>query len=86
VSKKAKEVGFESALAELEKLVALMEAGDMPLEQALRSFERGIQLTRECQTALQSAQQKVQILLQKPSGPVITDFAGDDDSEDPSPI
>jgi exodeoxyribonuclease VII small subunit len=86
VSKKAKETGFESALAELEKLVALMEAGDMPLEQALRSFERGVQLTRECQTALQSAQQKVQILLQKPSGAVITDFANDDDSEDPSPI
>jgi exodeoxyribonuclease VII small subunit len=86
VSKKAKEAGFESALAELEKLVARMEAGDMPLDQALAGFERGVQLTRECQGALQSAQQKVQILLQKPAGAVISDFAADDGDDDTAPI
>jgi exodeoxyribonuclease VII small subunit len=40
-----------------------MESGELPLEEALRSFERGIQLTRECQSALQAAQHKVQILM-----------------------
>ena len=43
---------FEKALAELEALVARMEKGDLPLEQALESFERGIELTRLCQSAL----------------------------------
>ena len=84
MSKKAKEAGFEAALAELEKLVARMESGELPLEEALRSFERGVQLARECQSALQSAQQKVQILLQQPAGAVISDFAVDADASDDS--
>ena len=83
MSKKVKEAGFETALAELEKLVARMESGELPLEEALRSFERGVQLTRECQAALQGAQQKVQILLQQPGGAVISEFAADAASDDP---
>ena len=62
MARKPKDAGFESTLAELEELVARMEAGDLPLEEALRSFERGVQLTRECQAALQAAQQRVQVL------------------------
>lgn len=53
---------FEQALASLEKLVAELEAGDQPLEQALASFEQGVALTRRCQAALRSAEQKVAIL------------------------
>ena len=56
---------FEQALAELEALVARMEKGDLPLEDALKSFERGIELTRMCQTALKDAEQKVQILVER---------------------
>ncbi|MBS3954020.1 MAG: exodeoxyribonuclease VII small subunit [Methylomicrobium sp.] len=56
---------FEESLAELEKLVEQMEKGDLPLEEALQSFERGVNLTRTCQKALQEAEQKVQILLEK---------------------
>jgi exodeoxyribonuclease VII small subunit len=56
---------FEESLAELEKLVEQMEKGDLPLEEALESFERGVNLTRTCQKALQEAEQKVQILLEK---------------------
>jgi exodeoxyribonuclease VII small subunit len=74
VTRKPKEAGFEAALAELEQLVARMEGGDLPLDEALQGFERGVQLTRECQTALQAAQQKVQILLQKPAGVALADF------------
>ena len=46
MARKPKEAGFESTLAELEELVARMEAGNLPLEEAMRSFERGVQLTR----------------------------------------
>jgi exodeoxyribonuclease VII small subunit len=56
---------FEDSLAELEQLVNRLEQGDITLEESLKSFERGVQLTRTCQTALQDAEQKVQILLEK---------------------
>ncbi|WKJ91788.1 exodeoxyribonuclease VII small subunit [Methylomonas montana] len=56
---------FEDAMEELEKLVEQMERGDISLEESLKSFERGIRLTRTCQQALQDAEQKVQILLEK---------------------
>jgi exodeoxyribonuclease VII small subunit len=53
---------FESALAELEKIVAGMEAGQMPLEQSLAAYKRGAELLKICQSALQDAQQQVRIL------------------------
>ncbi len=56
---------FEDSMAELEQLVEQMEQGDISLEESLKSFERGIKLTRTCQKALQDAEQKVQILLEK---------------------
>lgn len=56
---------FEEAMEELEKLVEQMERGELSLEESLKSFERGIKLTRTCQQALQDAEQKVQILLEK---------------------
>jgi exodeoxyribonuclease VII small subunit len=56
---------FEESLAELEQLVEQMEQGDLSLEDSLKSFERGVNLTRTCQKALQEAEQKVQILLEK---------------------
>ncbi len=56
---------FESALGELENLVERLERGDLPLEEALKTFERGVELTRHCQSSLRSAQQKVEILLKR---------------------
>ena len=56
---------FERALGELESLVERLERGDLPLEEALRTFERGVELTRHCQTSLKAAQQKVEILLKR---------------------
>ena len=53
---------FESALTELEKIVAGMEAGQMPLEQSLAAYKRGAELLKFCQAALQDAQQQVKIL------------------------
>ncbi|MBU6379287.1 MAG: exodeoxyribonuclease VII small subunit [Gammaproteobacteria bacterium] len=68
---------FEKSLAELETLVEKLEAGDLPLEDALKSFERGIGLTRECQSALDSAQAKVEILLKR-NGEKLEAFEADD--------
>jgi exodeoxyribonuclease VII small subunit len=58
---------FEHSLAELEALVERLEHGDLPLDDALKSFERGVALTRQCQGALKAAQQKVEILLNSSS-------------------
>jgi len=63
MAKSKKPFQFEPALAELEALVAAMESGKMSLEESLLAFESGIRLTRECQEALQQAEQKVQLLL-----------------------
>ncbi len=59
---------FEQNLRELENIVQQLEQGDLTLDQALLQFERGVQLSRLSQQQLQSAEQKVQILLQQPSG------------------
>jgi len=56
---------FEDSLQELEQLVDQMEQGELSLEESLKSFERGVKLTSTCQKALQDAEQKVQILLEK---------------------
>lgn len=60
--KKITEPSFEEALTELESLIEALEGGDLTLENSLKSFERGVQLTRACQQALKEAEQKIQIL------------------------
>lgn len=67
---------FETALAELESLVETLEQGDIPLEESLKLFERGIALTRGCQESLKEAEQKVQILLNRSGEP--EEFESDD--------
>ncbi len=58
----SKKPSFEQALNELETLVETMEQGELSLEESLKSFERGVLLTRTCQQALKQAEQKIQIL------------------------
>ena len=53
---------FEAASVELENIVAKMEAGQMPLEDSLAAYKRGIELLQYCQNTLQNAQQQVRIL------------------------
>jgi exodeoxyribonuclease VII small subunit len=65
---------FEAALAQLESLVSRLESGDLPLDEALRTFEQGVRLTRDCQSALAAAQQKVQQLLQRGDTVVVEDI------------
>ncbi len=65
MARKPKSFNFEKALAELEALVETMENGEISLEDSLKHFERGISLTRACQQALEEADQKVKILMEK---------------------
>lgn len=75
------ELNFEQALQELEELVDRMERGELSLEESLKSFERGIELTRTCQKALREADQKVEILLDQDEKAEVTPFEALDDNE-----
>ena len=73
-----KEIDFEKTMQELEKLVERMEQGDLSLEQSLKDFERGVELTRLCQSALRDAEQKVQVLMKSAGKEQLVDFDEDD--------
>ena len=69
---------FEKALAELEKIVARMESGELSLEQALATHKRGLELARFCQQKLEAAQSQVKVLegeVLKPLAAFSTDAA-----------
>ena len=76
--KPVKAPDFEKSLQELEQLVEKMEQGDLTLDQSLQCFERGVQLTRTCQQALQEAEQKVKTLLEKDGQTVLEPLERDD--------
>ena len=78
MSRKETSIGkLEQTLADLEQVVEKLEAGDVPLNQALKEFERGIKLTRQCQSALKEAEQKVEILLADSDEPEAFEPEGD---------
>lgn len=58
-------IDFESALKALEEIVGKMESGDLSLEESLNSFEQGVKLSRDCQSALEKAEQRVTQLIEK---------------------
>lgn len=77
-----KTVNFEKKLDELEELVESLESGGLTLEDSLKAFEKGIRITRDCQEALNEAEQKVNLLTQSPDGEaIITDFTDEEDPE-----
>ena len=53
---------FEAAIAELESVVRKLEEGDLPLEQSLALYERGVQLSRFCHARLEEAERRIEIL------------------------
>jgi exodeoxyribonuclease VII small subunit len=63
-----KTINLEKSIADLETLVGELETGDLPLEKAMKKFEEGIKLTRQCQAALKEAEQKVEVLVQSAGG------------------
>ncbi|MDR9425742.1 MAG: exodeoxyribonuclease VII small subunit [Marinobacter sp.] len=72
---------FEKSLDELEQLVRNLEQGELSLEQSLSAFERGVKLTRECQQALKSAEQRVEQLVQSSDGSLETRPFSPDDAD-----
>jgi len=75
MNKKAEtEVNFEETLAELEKLIASLETGELSLEDSLTGFKHGIELTRQCQAALDNAQQTVELLSNNQDEESVTPF------------
>ena len=64
----AESFNFETSLQQLEQLVQQMEQGNLSLEESMQAFEKGVALTRECQNALDKAEQKVQVLMQDSNG------------------
>lgn len=73
---------FEDALEELETIVERMEDGEPSLEESLKLFERGMDLTRRCQKALDGAEQRIQSLADSESSPAATDAAEDPAADD----
>ncbi|PCJ12761.1 MAG: exodeoxyribonuclease VII small subunit [Gammaproteobacteria bacterium] len=68
MARKKTTFSFEDSLENLETIVDQMELGELTLEESLKAFEQGIKLTRECQNALQQAEQRVQMLVEENNG------------------
>lgn len=81
MARKPTTFNFEEALETLEALVEAMEEGELSLEESLKAFEQGIKLTRECQSALEKAEQKVQLLVKSDDLPEAEPFESDDDGD-----
>ena len=59
---------FEQSLAQLEKIVQELEAGNLPLEKAIRKFEQGIQLSKFCGQKLNETEKRINLLIQNDAG------------------
>ena len=82
MSKPSGEPSFEGALAELEKIVARMEGGELSLAEALATHRRGLELARFCQQKLEAAQQQVKVLegeVLKPLADAVQQIGPDED-------
>jgi len=64
----AKKPNFENSLSRLEEVVRRLESPQLSLDDAMKLFEEGVELSRECQKQLEEAEGKVEILLKKADG------------------
>jgi exodeoxyribonuclease VII small subunit len=76
-----KNIDFEENLQTLESLIAQLETNELSLENSLETFEQGIKLTRVCQKALDEAEQKINILLEKNGEHILDPFESNLDQE-----
>jgi exodeoxyribonuclease VII small subunit len=65
---KIEKLNFEDAIQELEKIVDDLESGELSLEDSIRAFEKGIELSRLCRKKLEKAEDRVKKLLEKSGG------------------
>jgi exodeoxyribonuclease VII small subunit len=68
-----KKQDFEQSLARLEEVVRKLESANLPLDQAMKLFEEGMQLSRDCQAQLEQAEARVEILLKKAGGEMVAE-------------
>jgi len=66
-NKKDKSPSFEQSLEELENMVETMESGQLPLEELISNYERGAKLINHCETVLDDARKRLELLTLKPS-------------------
>lgn len=72
---------FEKSLTRLEEVVKRLESADLPLDEAMKLFEEGVKLSRNCQKQLEEAEGKVEILLRKADGKLAAEpFESDDEN------
>jgi len=62
-------IQFEDSLGQLTQLVEKLESGELSLDESIAVFEKGVHLTKQCQTALTTAEQRVEVLMKKTDGP-----------------
>ncbi len=66
------DLSFEAAMEELEAIVTKLEKGDLPLEESINAFKKGISLSKYCNKRLEDAERKISILLENEKG-IITE-------------
>ena len=74
---------FESATAELDAIVRKLEEGDLPLEQSMQLYERGLQLSRFCHAKIEEAERRIELLNERGElrpAPAALGLSGDDES------
>ncbi len=71
---------FEESLSELEQIASKLESGDLGLDEAIKEFEKGIKLSKECSEKLDEAEKKINILVQGEDGQLKEEnFIADED-------
>ncbi len=66
--KSLQKLNFEEAMEKLEKIVELLESGELSLEDSVKSFEEGIELSKLCKKKLESAENRVKKIVEKAEG------------------
>ncbi len=82
-NKSLQKLNFEEAMTRLEKIVEELESGELTLEDSVKSFEKGIELSKLCKKKLESAENRVKKIVEKTGGEfdleLFEDNEGDDD-------
>lgn len=74
MSKQVNEVTFEQSMGQLEQLVAKLEQGEVPLDEALKAFEQGMKLVTVCKAQLAQAELKVEQVMNAQGGTAPVDL------------
>jgi len=79
----AKKKTFEESLNELEEIAAELEAGDLPLENAIAKYEQGVKAYKACRKFLDDARKRIEILVKDEQGQSVQSFERAGEVEEP---